>query len=210
MALDNDQSDLKVRLRPIAMPAHLETYDVLGMRLTDLTQELKAAYDIPYQGGAVILDPGKNSDRLQIGVLAKGYCFWLVGHRRVGSVRSFVRELLSGIARQRGDEFRVRVVYSYSNLEGDGTNTQYLALTKDDIKELQSAEDRFRTSEQQAIADLRRVGAHIQMEEPRSARRPIAASMDGKCVTSSSASSGRGATLISPSWPRLERSMGST
>jgi hypothetical protein len=170
MALDSDQSDLKVRLRPIAMPAHLETYEVLGMRLTDLTHELKTAYDIDEDGGVVILDPGTNSDRLRIGELAKGYCFSTVGDESVGSVRGFVRQILSEIARQRGDQSFVRVVYSFSNLGMDGNNTQYLALTKDEIKELQSVMDRFRESEQRAIAELRRVGAHIQMEEPRVAR----------------------------------------
>jgi len=162
-----DLPALKVRLRPIAMPAHLETYEVLGMRLTDLTQDLKAAYDIDYPRGVVVLDPGKNCERLRIGELAKGNCFWLVGEDWVGGVRAFVRRILLEIAHQKVNKFRVRVVYSFSSLDMDGTSTQHLALTKDDIKELQSMLNRFRASEQQAIAELRRVGAHIQMQEPR-------------------------------------------
>jgi len=168
--LESDQSSLKVRMRPIAIPAYLETFEVLGMRLTDLTQDLKAAYDIGVEGGAVILDPGKNSDRLQIGELAKGYCLWMVGNRSVGSVREFVSQILAEAALRGGDEFRVRVVYTFSNLEMEGTNTQYLALTKEDIKELEKARDRFRASEQRVIDELRQVGAQIRMREPRPAR----------------------------------------
>ncbi len=157
-------------MRPIAIPAHLETFQVLGMRLTDLTQDLGAAYDIGIECGAVILDPGNNSDRLQIGELAKGYCLWMVGNRWVGSVREFVSQVLAEAALQGGDEFRVRVVYTFSNLEMEGTNTQYLALTKQDIKELEKARDRFRASEQRVIDELRQVGAQIRMWEPRPAR----------------------------------------
>jgi hypothetical protein len=170
MALDSDQPALKVQLRPIPMRGDLETYEVLGMRLTDLTQELKAGYDIGIDRGAVILDPGKNSDRLKIGELAKGYCFWMVGNRWVGNVRAFVSQVLSEAAFQKSDEVRVRVVYTFRNLEMDGTNTQYLALTKEDIKELESVLDRFRASEQQAIAELRRAGADIQFEQQRNGR----------------------------------------
>ena len=80
------------------MPADLKTYAVLGMQLADVTPELKSAYDLYHERGAFILDPGKDSDRLKIGRLAEGYTFWMVGNKRIGSVREFVNQILAETA----------------------------------------------------------------------------------------------------------------
>ena len=61
------KNDLEVRLKPIPLPADLKKYAVLGMQLADVTPELKSAYDLYFDRGALILDPGKDSDRLKIG-----------------------------------------------------------------------------------------------------------------------------------------------
>jgi hypothetical protein len=65
MAVNSDKTDLDVRLRAIALPADLTTHAVLGMQLADVTPELKSAYDLVNERGALILDPGKDSDRLK-------------------------------------------------------------------------------------------------------------------------------------------------
>ena len=101
--------------------------------------------------GALILDPGKDSDRLQIGRLAEGYVFLYVGSgvggravgTRIGSVREFVNQILAETAGQDAEEYSVRVVYSFSTLESIGTNTQFLKLTKDDRKQLQIVSDQL-------------------------------------------------------------------
>jgi hypothetical protein len=46
------------------LPANLKKHAVLGMKLADVTPELKSAYDL-YFDGAVILDPGNDFDRLK-------------------------------------------------------------------------------------------------------------------------------------------------
>ena len=38
----------------------------------------------------------------------------------------------------KGDVRRVRVVFSFSTLDSDGNNTQYLSLTKDDLEQLRN------------------------------------------------------------------------
>ena len=58
MALSGDKIDLEVRLKPIELPAGLKSYSVLGMQLADVTPELKSAYDLRHDRGALILDPG--------------------------------------------------------------------------------------------------------------------------------------------------------
>ncbi len=107
------------------------------MQLADVTPELRSAYDLSDERGALILDPGNDSDRLNIGRLAEGYTFWLVGRTRIGSVREFVSQILAETAGQNADEYTVRVVYNFSTVDFDGTRTATLKLTKDDLKQLQ-------------------------------------------------------------------------
>jgi hypothetical protein len=143
MALNADKIDLEVRLRAISLPAGLRSYAVLGMHLADLTPELKSAYDSNHERGAVILDPGKDFDRFKIGRLAEGYTFWVVGNTRIGSVREFVNQILAETAGQNAEEYRVRVVYHFITADSVGNNTQYLKLTKDDLKQLQIVSDQL-------------------------------------------------------------------
>ena len=136
ITLDSDKSDLEVRLQAISLPTQPKAVAVLGMQLTDVTPELQAAYDHYFQRGALILDPGRDSERLKIGQLVEGYNFEMVGEKRIGSVREFINQILAEAATQDTDEYSVRVVYSFSTLDFDGTNTQYLKLTRDDLKQL--------------------------------------------------------------------------
>jgi hypothetical protein len=146
VVIDSDKNDLEVRLQPMSLPANLKKYTVLGMQLVDVTPELKSAYDLMFGEGALILDPGKNSDRLEIGSLAPRYSIWLVGNTRVGSVREFVDQILAETAGQRVEASTVRVVYSFSTLEYETNNTQFLKLTNDDIKQLQIVSDQLKAA----------------------------------------------------------------
>ncbi len=141
--LDSDKNDLEVRLEPISLSTEPKAVDVLGMQLTDVTPDLQAAYDLHFERGALILDPGKDSDRLKIGRLAEGYNFWLVGESPIGSVQEFIQQVLAEAAKQDTDEYSIRVVYSFKTLDFVGTNTQYLELTKDDLKQLRKVLDRL-------------------------------------------------------------------
>jgi beta-lactamase regulating signal transducer with metallopeptidase domain len=143
IAVNGDQNDLQVQLKPIALPADLKKHTVLGMQLADVTPESKSAYDLYFDRGALILDPGKDSDRLNVGRLTEGYLFWMVGNKRIGSVREFVNQILTETGGQDAATNGVRVVYSFSTVDADGNMTQYLKLTKDDLKELQSVSDQL-------------------------------------------------------------------
>jgi hypothetical protein len=139
IAVDSDINDLDVRLQEIPLPPNLKSVAVLGMKLTDLTPELRTAYDLWDEKGALILDPGPESERLDIGKLAHGYNFWMVGNKQIDSVHEFVEQILIEAAAQASDPYSVRVVYSLSSLEFDGTNTQYLKLSKEDISQFKAA-----------------------------------------------------------------------
>src|SRR5262249_58765440 len=77
IALDGDKIDLVVRLKPIVVPGGVKSYSLLGLQLADVTPELKSAYDLYFDRGALILDPGPDADRLKIGELAEGDVFWI-------------------------------------------------------------------------------------------------------------------------------------
>ena len=143
LAIGSDINDLDVRLQAMTVPSNLKAFTVLGMRLTDATPELKAAYDLPGISGALILDPGPNSQRLNIGQLKHGYSFWMVGNQRIASVREFVERILAEADTQNRDQYSIRVVYNLSTLEFDGTNTQYLKLMKDDVEQLKIVLDQI-------------------------------------------------------------------
>ena len=148
LELKSDQDDLEVQLRPMILPANLKTYDVLGMKLADVTPEIRSAYNLRDDPGALILDPGPNSDRLKIGTLAEGYAFWLVGETKVNSVRAFVDQILAeSAATKAGEDSLVRVVYNFSTAEFDGTDTEYLKLTPDDRQRLQALVERMKAQQ---------------------------------------------------------------
>ena len=147
IADNGDQNDLQVRLKPIPMPADLKKHAVLGMQLADVTPELKSAYDLYFDDGVVILDPGNDSDRLRTkptGRFAEGCHFWMVGRKRIGSVREFVNQILTeaiGPDAAKNAVHGVPVIYKFLTVDeefvGDGNMTQYLKLTKDDLRLLQ-------------------------------------------------------------------------
>ena len=105
----------------------------------DVTPELRSIYDLFVERGALILDPGKDPDRLNIGRLAEGYAFWMVGHTRIGSVSEFVSQIVAETAGQNADEYSVRVVYNFSTVDFDGSRTAYLKFTKDDLNSIRTA-----------------------------------------------------------------------
>ncbi len=136
ITMDHDIADLSVRLQAISFPTDVKKVSVVGMQLTDVTPQLKSAYDLWNKSGALILDPGNEFERLEIGTLAEGYCFWIVGDKDVSSVRDFVQRLVTEADRQKGPIYRIRVVYTFHSIDFDGTNTQYIKLTRDDVKQL--------------------------------------------------------------------------
>jgi uncharacterized GH25 family protein len=137
ITVKGDKLDLEVRLKPIELPANLMTYPVLGMRLADVTPELRSTYDLFGESGALIIDPGKGSDRLRIGHLVEGFTFFLVGRTRIGSVSEFVSQLVAETAGQVGDVFTVRIGYNFSAVYVDGARTATLKFTKAERKQLE-------------------------------------------------------------------------
>ncbi|MBM4084118.1 MAG: carboxypeptidase regulatory-like domain-containing protein [Planctomycetes bacterium] len=148
--LDRDCDNLELRLAPIGLKEPSKTLTVFGMKLADLTPELRDAYDLYHERGVIILDPGKESRRLGIGELAEGDCFIEVGESRIRSTTQFVVQTLAyarnplsrwpALAHPKrlpGNlPYMCRVVYESRGLDGHGNSTQCLKLTEQDIEEL--------------------------------------------------------------------------
>ncbi len=145
MAVNSDQNNLQVRLKAISSCADLKQCTVLGMQLTDVTPDLKSAYDLEFDRGVMILDPGTDSERLGLGQLAQRDSFTWVGRTPIGSVREFVNQVLSHAAGQNANDHSVRVgvVFNFRSARDNRTHTLYLKITKDDLKQLQIQSDRL-------------------------------------------------------------------
>jgi beta-lactamase regulating signal transducer with metallopeptidase domain/protocatechuate 3,4-dioxygenase beta subunit len=144
ITLDRDFDDLKLNLQPISLTTQPKTVSVLGMTLTDLTPDLSSIYDLYDQQGALILDPGKDSARLNIGELHEGYCFTMAGdYEHIGTVREFIKKVLDAATSENSPDYFCRVVYSVRTVDGIGSDTQYLKLTEADLRELRDVLSRL-------------------------------------------------------------------
>lgn len=138
--LSNATPALTLQMKPVVLDHPPQSVQLFGMTLVDVTPELQTTYDLDFPTGVLILDPGPDHQRLDIGTLDRGICFWIVGGRQIKNLREFAAELLRYIniepdkATQAGGRHSIRVVYCYRNRAG--TNTQYLRLTAADIAEL--------------------------------------------------------------------------
>ena len=166
--VDRDK-EVTLRCEKVELKAPLKTVTMLGMKVADVTPEIKEIYDLaPLSNGVVILDPGKNYERLGIGELREGYFFWIVGNKKIHNVRELIAEILRinnkprptrGGMISEGHKGFIRVVYVRRN----STNTQYLKLTDEDTDELMSLTKRLeRTAdESDAVSQKSKQGSDI-------------------------------------------------
>ncbi len=143
---DGDQN-VTLKMSHIEIKGPLRPVTLFGMQLVDVTPELRQVYDLGNPDAVMILDPGANHRRLNIGELRKGYCFWQIGDKSISSLKEMVAELLRQLAPswtgQQGQlarpPRRVRVVYT----KPASANTQYLVLTENDVAELKQVAEQL-------------------------------------------------------------------
>lgn len=68
----------------------------------------------------------------------------MAGNNRVGGLRDFVERVIAETGGRDLDSYSVRVVYTFVTPETEGTNTQYLKLTRDDLKHLKEVAERLK------------------------------------------------------------------
>lgn len=176
--------EIVLELLPIEK-ADVETYSFLGVKVADITPALRKQFDIPeMMSGVVIVDPGKDSNRLGIGDLKAGYYFWMAGNNKIASLKAMVSEILRIHAKPipqggmvtEGYEGRIRVVYG----ERKGTNTQYLKLTEQEAEQLRRLGSQIGVSEEllDSKALKEKVKADLQHQYQRSLDKLISINLD--------------------------------
>ncbi|MBM4103941.1 MAG: hypothetical protein FJ263_07805 [Planctomycetes bacterium] len=137
---DRNYNDTVLRLEPCDDKPTV-SFDLLGMKVADVTPQLQKQFDLFGDKGVVILDPGKNFAILNIGELKPGYYFWMIGNKQVSNLKEMIAEILrihtkpepkSGGMIREGHHGNIRVVYGRRG----STNTQYLKLTDEQADQL--------------------------------------------------------------------------
>jgi hypothetical protein len=103
--------------------------------LAEVDDELRQAYEIPDYVKVVILDPGEDFAKLGIGELQRGYGIYMMGNTRVSSLREALDRMLESL-HSKGADQSARIVYTFWDDFMNGTNTQHLNLTPEQIEEL--------------------------------------------------------------------------
>ena len=147
LKLTKDYEQVQLRLKPIPAIQSTPSVRILGMELVDLNKQLRDVYDVRVSAGALVVNPGNDHARLNIGGLVKGDCFWLVGNTEVTNAYEFINELLRNVERRDDGSGTCRVVYSYRRVDSTGTSTQYIELTAEDLKELDRVRNRLDTEQ---------------------------------------------------------------
>lgn len=127
----------------VSAPVGLKTVDLLGLRVADLTPELAAVYALGVPDGVMILDPGQDPERLDIGVLAEGHCFNRVGHERIHNTRELVARILADAHAPWGDSGAtnpVRLTFMESRWEQGGGQVTF---TEADLASLKALSQEF-------------------------------------------------------------------
>lgn len=129
--------DVPIQLQLMPPFDEPERHEVLGLEVGDVTPQIKKACDLNFDEGVLVLDPGSDSRRLGIGELKAGDYFWMVGLHRVRNTREFVDRILTEAAMQEEERVSIRVVYTMSRPQSDANNTQYLDLSREDLRQLE-------------------------------------------------------------------------
>lgn len=144
LSLDHDITNLALMMSRIETPSQPRPITLFGMKLVDATPALQDEYDLFHDRGVLILAPGPNHARLQIGNLVEGDCFVMAGnYTNIRNIKDFVAQLLGNVKRQSDGSGTCRVVYSLRRVNLRGSNTQYIKLTAADLKELEAVAKQF-------------------------------------------------------------------
>lgn len=151
--IDANNTEMTISLKSFDAP-FAKTYSMLGMTIADVTEASNKAYDLRTgkYAGVMIVDPGTQSENLEIGELRPGYVFLTVGKESIKNTRELVERLVheakspttppgpginpSAWTEDSGDA-KVRVIYNLDNEDSRGSNTQYMRLTPEDVAELE-------------------------------------------------------------------------
>jgi len=139
LTLTTNQVDLQLKLQPIDLPGDLVVHEIFGLQFVDNTQQLAEAYWHNTSKGAFIMSPG---ERFPAGAIEKGDRVWIIGHNEIEDTSEMINQLIAEADKQEGDVRYVRVVYYFDRLRMEGTNTQHIPLTVQDLEALKALQQK--------------------------------------------------------------------
>jgi uncharacterized GH25 family protein len=132
----------EVIAQAFVLPPGKVVHELFGMKLIDADEELRDLLFLYDSDRVMILDPGADSQRLDIGNLQRGDAFWMAGEVRIEDFNEFARTILELCEEQKrkgSSRLSARVVYNFDRPDSSGSNTQMMALTDADLVELRAA-----------------------------------------------------------------------
>jgi beta-lactamase regulating signal transducer with metallopeptidase domain len=138
VSLSEHDQDLTLRMQLAPAPKGLKTFDLLGLRVADVTPELQKLYDLRSSDGVVVIAPGTDHEWLGIGPLAEGYCFRWTGRKRVRNTSEMVEQVLAAANAPWGEPNVFNPV-QVNFTQGRGRHTSpNLVLTQKDVAALRA------------------------------------------------------------------------
>jgi len=141
---NGEDRDVTLKIQPVELTEGIKKIKLLGMEVADVTPSLQKLYNLSRgDAGVVILNPGTDYEHLGIGKLEIGNSFWIVGHKKIKDAKEMISEILringkpaptTGGIIDEGHHGFVRIVYDMRK----GTNTQYLKLTDENVRQLRN------------------------------------------------------------------------
>ena len=147
MTLSADVDDLLLTAKPVDPGDAKRGYVVLGARLVDVTEEMRAARDLHESVRVLVVDRGSGAafgDQADVG---KGILY--IGDSKVVDVAHLVDLLIAekANAEQANPSFpMIRIVTTWGEGKHRGTNTQHFGLGPNAIEHLTRLRDRFRAA----------------------------------------------------------------
>ena len=144
MTLEKDAptDKLVLKAKPAVLPADTKVHELFGMKLIDVNQQIQESFLLPADSGVMILDPGAEFKRLDIGTLQRGDSFWIVGNVKIKNFDEFTKQLVTELHHppDKANEYVCRIVYRFRRPDFSGTNTQEINLTEKDLETLKALE----------------------------------------------------------------------
>jgi hypothetical protein len=137
LTISGDLSDLVLVARAIDLSGPLHPVHAMGLRLIDVTEELRTKYELPPQVKVMVLDPGVVGG-LFGAELRPGTGIWMIGDAKLTSVKDLVERTIAEYDRQQEATAKappgqprflmIRIVTAMGTGQSGWTNTQYFSI----------------------------------------------------------------------------------
>jgi hypothetical protein len=137
MTVAADVSDLVLVARPLDLSSTPGAVNVMGLRLADVSEEMRKTRD-PNDGARVaIVDPGVVGGFFGMGRIEAGTGIWMIGDSKVVDIKHLIDLLLAEYERSKTQaHLMIRIVTTHGRGKDAFTNTQHFGVDPLEIERL--------------------------------------------------------------------------